>query len=199
MNKTIDIPLPVRSEQAIGPVADAAPLPPQARAAGSAHRALRTALGQFATGIAVVTAIDRSAGPIGITVNSFVSASLEPPLVTWSLAMRSKLRGAFAGATHHAINVLASTQAALASRFAAPLADRFAGVRFRCGPWGVPLLGEALAHLIVARRRVLHTGDHVTFVGEVIHFHSRPGEPLVFHRGAYWTTSPCGIVPPRAA
>jgi flavin reductase (DIM6/NTAB) family NADH-FMN oxidoreductase RutF len=153
------------------------------------QRALRTTLGQFPTGVTVVTIFDADGRPTGVTVNSFASASLDPPLVLWSLARTSANLGAYASASHHAINVLAAGQEGAARRFATRIPDRFAGIRYRIGPFGVPLLDEALSHLVIAQRESRETGDHITFVGEVVFHQHFPRAPLVFHRGVYCTTS----------
>jgi unspecific monooxygenase len=164
------------------------------------QRALRAALGEFATGVTVVTACDATGRPIGVTVNSLASASLDPPLVLWSLARASASRCAYESALHHGVNVLAVEQDAIARRFAARGLDRFAGIDFHAGPFGVPLIDGALAHLVLARREVRETGDHRTFVGEVV-FHQRfPRAPLVFHRSCFCATrAQSGDGAPRVA
>ena len=179
-------------EAAAGPGArsDAVPTAASALPATQAERqqALRAALGEFATGVAVVTACDATGRPVGVTVNSFASASLDPPLVLWSLDRASASRGAYASAPHHAINVLAVEQEAIARRFAARSLDRFAGIGFHTGPFGVPLIDGALSYLVLARNEVRETGDHLTFVGKVV-FHQRfLRAPLVFHRSRFCTT-----------
>ena len=91
-------------------------------------RALRNALGRFATGVAIVTAIDPDGQPVGLTVNSFSAVSLDPALVLWCLDNNSHNLAAFRKASHHAINILAANQQELSNRFATWPADRFAGL-----------------------------------------------------------------------
>jgi flavin reductase (DIM6/NTAB) family NADH-FMN oxidoreductase RutF len=92
-------------------------------------RELRNALGRFATGVAVATARAAAGRPVGLTVNSVVAVSVEPPLVAWSLASRSGSLVAFLAAPYFALNILAEDQEAVSRRFAgAPVGDRFAGI-----------------------------------------------------------------------
>jgi len=100
----------------------------------------RQAIGRFATGVAVVTARARDGMPIGMTINSFSSVSLEPPLVLWSLSRCSSRFDDFVAASHFAINVLGADQEAVSSRFAGPRAHRFEGIDWLSGEGGVPLL-----------------------------------------------------------
>jgi flavin reductase (DIM6/NTAB) family NADH-FMN oxidoreductase RutF len=149
--------------------------------------ALRAALGQFATGVAIATARDGAGRRAGVTINSFASASLDPPLVLWSLGAAAASRFVFEAASHHAINVLASTQEPLARRFATHGADRFAGIALGEGPFGTVLIDGALAQLVCRVRERRQTGDHFVFVSEIVHHCRSAGEPLVFHASRYWT------------
>lgn len=160
-------------------------------AAGDAARPLRQALGAYPTGVTIVTAHASDGRPVGLTVNSFASLSLEPPLLLWSLANRSPNLRAFRTASHFAINVLARGQAALARRFATPaVVDKFDGVALRdasslpAAPLA-PLLAGAVAHFVCASRDALEAGDHTLFIGRIEHHHCQDGEPLVFHGGAF--------------
>ena len=95
--------------------------------AQSDSRTLRNALGRFATGVAIVTAIDPDGHPIGLTINSFSAVSLDPALVLWCLDNNSHNLAAFQKASHHAINILSADQENLSNRFATWPTDRFAG------------------------------------------------------------------------
>ena len=156
----------------------------------SASADLRAALGQFATGVAVVTARGRDGRSIGLTINSFSSVSLEPPLVLWSLSQRSSSLAEFTAARTIAINVLSADQEMLARRFAAPCTDRFAGIARSIGPNGVPLLDNGVARFICTPHDRHEAGDHVVFIMRVECFEFAGGEPLIFHasrfRGGYW-------------
>lgn len=146
----------------------------------------RAALGMFPTGVTIVTARDVHGHRVGLTASSFNSVSLEPPLVLWSLSRRAGSLPAFASGSHYAINVLAAEQHGLAQRFAAPHADRFAGLAFREGVGGAPILEGAAAVFECFNRSRYEEGDHIIFVGEVEHCEHRPGAtPLIFHGGRF--------------
>ena len=148
-------------------------------------REFRNALGNFATGVTIVTARSQAGEPLGLTANSFNSVSLEPPLIIWSLARRSRSLAAFAGAERYAVNVLAHEQVGLARRFSRPHADRFAEVAYRLGKAGAPLI-EGCAAWLECRHHALHpAGDHMLFIGEVDTCGYRHIEPLVWHGGRY--------------
>lgn len=156
----------------------------------------RRALAQFATGVTVVTTRDGHGHPVGLTVNSFNSVSLDPPLVLWSLALKSGSLAAFDACTHYAVNVLAGNQLEVARRFAIRGANRFGTDDWHEGPHGVPLLDGCVATL-VARNRSRHSeGDHVILVGEVVQFAAPGGEPLVFHDGRYFASATEEPLPP---
>lgn len=147
----------------------------------------------FATGVTVVTARDADGRLIGLTANSFNSVSLEPPLVLWSLALRAGSMPVFARGSHYAINILAADQVELAERFASKNVDRFAGVAWRPGLAGAPVLEGAAAVFECFNRSQYEEGDHVIFVGEVEHCTRREGaSPLIFHGGRYYTELPLG-------
>jgi len=149
------------------------------------RRGFRRALGQFATGVAIVSARGKDARPVGLTVNSFSSVSLDPPLVLWSLSKHSPSYPDFATATHFAINVLAADQHHLSRKFSTPVPDKFAGVDCEEGVAGCPLLKGATAHFVCRSVREFDGGDHVIFLGEVEDYKWREGEPLIFHSGRY--------------
>jgi flavin reductase (DIM6/NTAB) family NADH-FMN oxidoreductase RutF len=150
----------------------------------------RDALAQFATGVTIITARLRDDAFVGFTANSFNSVSLDPPLVTWSLGLRSRSLVAFEGAQRYAINVLAHDQIELARRFSRPHADRFAGVAFRLGQAESPLIEGCVAWL-ECRHHALHpAGDHMLFIGQVETCVHRPIEPLVWHAGRFYLRQP---------
>ena len=103
-------------------------------------QALRRAFGRFATGVAVVTTCDRDNKPIGLTINSFSSVSLEPPLVLWSLVNRSPNLDVFRNASHFAINILANGQQEISNTFARPAEDRFANLDWHRGIADLPVI-----------------------------------------------------------
>ncbi|MBQ0131494.1 MAG: flavin reductase family protein [Comamonas sp.] len=147
-------------------------------------RQFRDALGQFATGVTVVTARDAQGQPLGMTVSSFNSVSLTPPLVLWSLARSAGNFAAMAQCSHYAIHVLAADQMDLAMQFAHRGVDRFAGVAWTPNVHGVPLLPGALATFECQSRSRYEEGDHVIMVGQVLACsHSAQAAPLLYHRG----------------
>ena len=151
----------------------------------------RAALGMFATGVTIITARDAAGAPVGITANSFNSVSLTPPLVLWSLARLAGSMPTFEHGSHYAINILSAEQHALAERFSSKSIDRFAGVAFRVGAGGAPVIEGAAAVFECFNRSQYEEGDHVIFVGEVEHCERREGAtPLIFHGGRYFTELP---------
>lgn len=149
-------------------------------------RALRNALGRYATGVTIVTAIDPDGHPIGLTVNSFAAVSLEPALVLWCLDNKSHNLAAFCKASHHAINVLAVDQQDLSNRFATWPTDRFAGLPWHGGAGGAPLFAGCCASFEVANVTQHASGDHTIFIGSVERFSETPDlAPLLFHAGRY--------------
>lgn len=149
-------------------------------------RALRTALGQFATGITVVStrAADRSL--TGLTVNSFSALSLEPALILWSLRCSSPSLPVFEKAERFVVNVLAEAQVDISRRFALPLADKFEGVAHAENVWGQPLLHGAAAWFECRTVSRQVAGDHCLFIAEVERFTLSEAAPLLFHAGGYF-------------
>lgn len=150
------------------------------------RRAFRNALGCFATGITVVTAVSRESGMIGVTANSFNSVSLDPPLVLFSLDRRAYSLPIFHEAGQFAVNVLSAEQRHLAAIFAAPLIDKWDGVDYELWDTGCPILREALASFECKTQHIYDGGDHLIFVGRVRKMRwDASGEPLLYFRGAY--------------
>lgn len=154
-------------------------LPPDAAHA----RALRDALGRFATGVTVIT-IAAPDGPMGFTANSFASVSLDPALVLWSPAKSSLRYPHFANAQHYAIHILGVGQFDLASRFVRGGAG-FDGLPYQTSPEGVPVLPDTLARFECHQHATHDGGDHLIIVGRVLRFALNDGAPLVFSQGAY--------------
>lgn len=146
-------------------------------------QAYRRALGSFPTGVCVVTAATAQ-GPLGITVNSFASVSLQPRLVLWCLDERSERWPVFAAAERFAIHVLCAADQALAVRFARGVCRLEPGefVSIDEGPPGLP---GALARFDCATHERIQMGDHMIVVGRVERFEARSGEALTFYRGRY--------------
>ena len=149
-------------------------------------RLLRTVLSCYPTGVAIVATRTADGRPVGLTINSFASLSLEPPLVLWSLVNRSPSLQAFRDCTHFTISVLGCEQEALARHFANPaVPDKFDGIAITEAPEGVPAIAGAAATLVCASDHHRETGDHHLLVGRVLRVARSEVAPLVFHGGRF--------------
>jgi 3-hydroxy-9,10-secoandrosta-1,3,5(10)-triene-9,17-dione monooxygenase reductase component len=158
--------------------------PTPSRVAGPLDPAeFRRALGQFPTGVTIVTAAGPTR-PLGMTANSFSSVSLDPPLVSWCCACSSPSHDGFAAAEGFAVHFLGADHRDLALRFAGKGGgDRFDGVAHRPGRYGAPLI-EELAPVFECRTWARYPGgDHTILIGEVVELVERVQEPLLFHSG----------------
>ena len=148
------------------------------------EREFRDALGQFATGVTVVTTVDAQGQPVGMTVSSFNAVSLAPALVLWSLGRSAGSYPAFSQCSHYVVHVLASQHKDLALQFAQRGVDRFAGVDWQPNAQGVPVIAGALATFECRARSQYVEGDHLIMVGEVLSCqHATNASPLLYHRG----------------
>jgi len=145
----------------------------------------RRAMGCFATGVAVVTAVDKSGVKVGMTINSFNSVSLDPPLVLWSIANDSQSFDTFVEAEHFAVNVLAIHQQNICEQFATRGNDKFNGLDCSEGIARVPILPVYSAVFECKAERRYDGGDHAILVGRVLRFEDRKTDPLIFYRGHY--------------
>jgi flavin reductase (DIM6/NTAB) family NADH-FMN oxidoreductase RutF len=154
--------------------------------AQNAH-AYRRCLGQFGTGVAIITTADGDR-LAGMTSNSFASVSLDPPLILWSIRRASSSFTTFEASKHFAVNVLASDQVALSQKFAKSGPDKFADVKFDLGVAGIPLLHGAVARLECRTVTTHDGGDHLIMVGQVERYSRHKGrEALMFVQGRYAT------------
>lgn len=147
----------------------------------------RRALGEFATGVAVISAQGQSDDLIGMTMSSFNSVSIEPPLVLFSVDRRANSLPAMLEAKGFAVNVLAREQEDISNRFARALSDKWSEVKRTVGHAEAPLITGALAHFECEPYADYDGGDHVIFVVRVVKHSVRPGNPapLIFFRGRY--------------
>jgi flavin reductase (DIM6/NTAB) family NADH-FMN oxidoreductase RutF len=145
----------------------------------------RRAMGCFATGVTVVTAVAQDGSNIGLTVNSFNSLSLDPPLVLWSLGAGSPLLQDFERASHFAVNMLSEEQVEISQRFALRAVDKFSDLKLRAGLGGAPLLPDCVAWLECRRRSLHRHGDHLLFIGEVERLATTDNRPLLYLLGHY--------------
>ncbi|NNU81655.1 flavin reductase family protein [Halovulum dunhuangense] len=143
----------------------------------------RRALGCFPTGVAVVTTLDPDGRPVGLTVSSFNSVSLDPPLVLWSIALRASSLPSFQRNPHFAINVLAVGQSDLPGIFSSRVEDRFAGLDWQPGLHGIPVLPDSAASFECGVYNRCDGGDHEVILGRVLRFAASDRTPLVFGKG----------------
>ncbi len=148
------------------------------------HRAFRRCLGQFSTGVTVVTTI-AGGKPVGVTANSFSSVSMEPPLILWSIAKSSKSFLPFKEAQNFAVNILGVEQVDLSQRFATSAEDKFEGIDWHAGSVGAPILPDILALLECDTEAAHEGGDHVILVGRVKRYSRYPGNALLYSQGRY--------------
>ncbi len=146
----------------------------------------RDLCGRFATGIAIVTAFDADGQPAGMTVNSFASVSLDPPLVSVAIDHAASAFDVLSAAERWTVNILESHQEVLSRRFASTNTKRFEGIGWRRGPDEELLLDGTLAHLVCTRWSMLEAGDHTVLIGRVTGGSAAEhGRPLLYYRGGY--------------
>ncbi|MBI1209835.1 MAG: flavin reductase [Alphaproteobacteria bacterium] len=153
-------------------------------------RAFRNALGHFATGVCVITAQGSDGEAVGVTVNSFASVSLDPPLVLWSLDRASDRFPVFMASDHFCVNVLDGRAQHLSHRLSRKGERSIADEPCAKGKTALPILQDALAHFECKVEARHDGGDHVIFVGRVLSFDFKEGgDPLLFYRGRYRSLS----------
>lgn len=145
----------------------------------------RQAMAQFATGVAIVTCANSEGSPVAMTVNSFTSVSVDPPLVLWCVNRTILPFPAFHDAANFAIHVLHAGQQDISNHFAVDREDKFSGIAHAHGIGGVPILKDFLALYECETHTRFDAGDHVVIVGRLLACELREGDPLVFHAGGY--------------
>lgn len=148
-------------------------------------RAFRRALGNFATGVTIVTAQGPTGDKAGVTASSFNSVSLDPPLVLWSCSKASHSSAIFEAASHFAVNILAADQAEMSNHFARQQDDKFAQIEWQPGIGGAPLFADCSGRFQCETYQKIDGGDHWIFIGKVVAFDDNGRPPLCFHQGAY--------------
>lgn len=145
----------------------------------------RRCLGNFATGVTVITAQLEDGTKVGVTANSFNSVSLDPPLVLWSIIKQSSSYPIFEKASHFAVNILAADQIDLSNQFARPSDDKFAHVDYALGAGQAPLLTQTAANFQCENYQILDGGDHWIMIGKVVAFENHGRSPLLYVQGSY--------------
>lgn len=144
---------------------------------------LRASLGQFPTGVAIVTAIAKNAQPVGMTINSFNSVSLTPALISWCIDRQSASYRTFSRAKSFAVTVLAEDQTDLAMRFATRGANKFRGFEHHHNE--APVIPNGCAWFKCENYHSILLGDHLMLVGKIVEFAKNPIQPLVFKGGEF--------------
>ena len=153
-------------------------------------KSFRRALGNFATGVTIMTAQNAKGEKVGVTANSFNSVSLDPPQILWSIDKRSSSYDVFAEASHFAVNILAADQIDLSNKFARSKDDKYANVDFELGAGQAPVLKECSAVFECERYNIVEGGDHWIIIGRVVNFQDNGRSPLLYHQGAYSSVLP---------
>ena len=148
-------------------------------------RPLKDAFGRFATGVTVVSCLPEPENPVAITVNSFASVSLDPPLVLWCIENRASTFSDFMASDSYAVSVLPAGAADISNRFAAHAPEPMQESESETWISGAPILRERLAGFDCKVVDRLRSGDHVILVGEVLKFDSKPGSPLLYFASNY--------------
>ena len=145
----------------------------------------RAVLGKFVTGVTVVTTRAPDGAIAGVTVSSFNTLSLDPPLVLWSLALRAPSLQIFRASARFAVNILAQDQRAIANQFARPSTDKFKGIALLEGLEGVPLIAGAAAYVECVAAQRYPGGDHELMIGQVERASATERTPLVYAQGNF--------------
>jgi len=148
-------------------------------------RSLRQLLGQYATGITVVTALDVNQRKIGMTANSFTSVSLDPPLILWNIVKSATHFEDFKQAEYFAINILNEDQYLESKHFSKSADDKFEGLDDVDEYMGIPILNKSLTTFVCRQYELHEAGDHYIIVGQIEACRNQMGNPLVFHNGQY--------------
>lgn len=150
----------------------------------------RQCLGEFITGVTVITTVGLDGTRYGLTANSFSSVSLDPPLILWSLRLNATNFPIYSTAETFAVNILAEDQVDVSNRFAKSGPDRFEGISYTEGTGGLPLLDGCVAQLECRREVSYPGGDHVVFIGRVLRIRSEKRKPLALRSGKYMIVHP---------
>ena len=148
-------------------------------------RELRNVLGTFITGVTVITTLAPDGSPRGVTVNSFASVSLDPPLVLWSQGLTTHSYPVFRDAERFVVNILADDQVHLSQLFSSPVHDRFGDLEYTSGLGGLPVLAGCSAILECRKVATYPGGDHMVFLGEIENCRRDERRPLAFSAGKY--------------
>lgn len=139
-------------------------------------------MGNYPTGVTVITTFDTNHRPVGMTVNSFAAVSLEPLLILWSIDKNATAYESFLKVEKFSVNILAADQADLCTLFSSKAADRFSQCEWTESKWSLPVLSNALAVFQCKTFNKVEAGDHTILIGEVIDIHNHYKSPLLYHK-----------------
>ena len=148
-------------------------------------KAFRRALGNFATGVTIITTRADDGTNVGVTASSFNTLSMDPPLILWSSIKSTPSCKVFESASHFAVNILASDQMEMSNHFARQQDDKFAGIEWEEGIGGAPIFPNCSGRFQCETYDKYDGGDHWIFVGKVVAFDDSGRSPLCFHQGSY--------------
>jgi len=148
-------------------------------------REFRGALGNFLTGVTIVTSCDRDGKPRGFTASSFTSVSLDPPLILFCVAKTAATLGSLIDGSHFVVHILSDQQRDLSNLFASKSEEKFAGKHWTQSSSGCPVLQGSLVVLHCSTDRMIEAGDHLIVVGQVTDLVVSDGRPLGYCRGSY--------------
>jgi flavin reductase (DIM6/NTAB) family NADH-FMN oxidoreductase RutF len=139
-------------------------------------------MGNYPTGVTVVTTADENGNPLGLTVNSFASVSIEPLLILWSIDKKVSSYETFCKTDKFAVHILSEQQGDICTLFATKGTDRFANCTWGKSPYGLPIISGAAGVLQCKTYNRIEAGDHMILIGEIIDIHDDRKEPLLYHK-----------------
>lgn len=142
----------------------------------------KKAMGNYPTGVTVITTLNQENKPIGMTVNSFASVSLNPLLILWSIDKKSSALKGFLEGEHFCVNILSDNQANLCALFASKVSNRFEQCDWYQSESRLPLLRGAVSHLECQTVNKIDAGDHFILIGKVFNIHHEDKNPLLYHK-----------------
>ena len=142
----------------------------------------KEAMGNYPSGVTVVTAFDENGKPVGLTVNSFISVSLDPLLILWSIDKRVSTYKDFLKVDKFAVNILAADQSDLCTLFSSRVEDRFSQCAWTESDLHLPIFSDALSVMQCKTYKQVEAGDHTLLIGEVLDVKNEKKEPLLYHR-----------------
>ncbi|MFB6988190.1 flavin reductase family protein [Streptomyces sp. NPDC056230] len=158
---------------------------------------MRRAMGNFASGVTVVTGVGRDGDPVGFACQSFASVSLEPPLVLFCADHRGRAWPRIRESGRFAVNILAAEQTDLCSRFGSGKGRKYEGLPWELSRWGTPSLHGVLTRVHADVHEVRGAGDHDVVVGRVLALETvTDRRPMLFFRGGFGVESPSAVTAP---